>query len=103
MRHGNPASQKRSFDQRILRAVCVDHEWENVGMMWLEPRRGIFGRKKVWWFTSCCGRPMAQMREVRMRRCKKCRHWEEIVTNDCIALCHRCSRRRIHPSADYDM
>jgi len=90
---------------RLAEQKCPDGQclWEDVGEKRFEPRYWFFGlKKKVWRSARCCGTPMAQMNEVQMRRCK-CGHREETILNECIALCHRCGRHRIHPAADYDM
>jgi hypothetical protein len=101
MEHSNLAGQKYPHGQ-CVHGRCLDHgpEWENVGEKRLEPNPGIFG-KKTWWFTRCCGKPMAQMKEVQTQRCKKCGRQEDHVTNYYIALCYCCGRRFTHSSA-YD-
>ncbi|MCI0564874.1 MAG: hypothetical protein MN733_40930, partial [Nitrososphaera sp.] len=79
---------------------CLDHgpEWENVGEKRREPYLGIFG-KKTWWFTRCCGGPMAMVKEVQTRRCKKCGRTEDHIGDYCFALCHCCGRCFAHPSS----
>lgn len=74
---------------------CLDHgpEWENVGEVRREPDPGIFG-KKTWWFTRCCGAPMARMKDVQRKRCKKCGRTEDHIKKSYFALCLCCGRTK---------
>ena len=90
MDHSNPAGQKRPYGQ-CRHGRCLDHgpEWENFGEKRREPNPGSFG-KKTWWFTRCCGEPMARYKEVQTRRCRKCGRKEDEITNSYLALCLCC-------------
>lgn len=102
MDNSNPLrADQKHFHCQCVHGRCLNHgpEWENIGEKRFEVYRGIFGNG-VWWLSRCCGKPMAHMKEVQTRRCKKCGRQEDHVADSYIALCHCCGRHYTHPSAD---
>ena len=92
MDHSDLAGEKDSYIQ-CGHGRCLDHgpEWENVGNVRREPNPGIFGQK-TYWFTHCCGAPMARYKNVQTKRCQKCGRQEDHITYDHLALCLCCGR-----------
>ena len=88
MAHSNLTSQECS--RKCVHGKCLNHdpEWENVGEKEYKPNPGIF--KKTYWLSRCCGRAMAQYKEVQRRQCQKCGSYEDFVTYESIALCLCC-------------
>jgi hypothetical protein len=93
MDHSNPAIQKFSHEQ-CIHGRCLNHnpDWENLGKVRLEPSPSFFVRSRTYWGTWCCGRPMARMKEVQTRRCRKCGRTEEHINHPYHALCLCCGR-----------
>lgn len=92
MEHSDLAGVKCPHGQ-CVHGRCLGHgpEWENSGEKRREPYPGIFGLK-TYWLVRCCGKPMARMKVVQTRKCRKCGRSEDHVTDYYLALCSCCGR-----------
>lgn len=73
---------------------CVNHDpdWEDIGEKKQEPDPELFGLKKTYWMTWCCGRPMSRCKTVQTVRCKRCGREKNAVRERDLALCLCCGR-----------
>jgi hypothetical protein len=77
-----------------VHSKCVGHEpdWEQIGEKRIEPAPRLWGLKKNYTLTRCCGRAMQRMQEVVTHVCKICGRQKEHVVNWYLARCSCCGR-----------
>lgn len=100
MDHNDSTNQKCTHKQ-CDHGRCLNHspEWKNIGEKRLEPNPIVFGWWKISLFNRCCGKPMLRMKEVQLKKCKKCGRQEYQVENYYINLCSCCGRHFTDSSA----
>ncbi len=82
---------------------CLNHgpRWEDIGERF-DNNPTIFGAK-TWWRTACCGKKMARVKKISIRKCRQCGRREEFVADESHALCKCCGHKFHKTSSVFDL